>query len=176
MKYISQAFYYLFVLLIVLIGLGLISTQTSLLGSYEIRIVQSGSMEPALMTGGLILIHPEERYYVNDIITYGENKRRRDIPTTHRIVDERISDGQLAYVTKGDANESEDGTLVTDRDILGKVVFHVPYLGFVIDFARTPLGFVAMIVIPASLVILDEGVNIYNEIKARRKEKEPKEE
>ena len=172
MKILGSIFYYLFILAVVLIVIGLVGTQAPILDGYQLRIVQSGSMEPELRTGSLILVESREQYGVGDVVTFGE-ERRGQVPITHRIVDDRLVEGDLRFVTKGDANENEDAALLDPGDILGAVRFHIPYLGFVIDFARTPLGFIGMVAIPAALVVFDEGMTIYREIRKKKLEEKP---
>lgn len=141
-----------------LIVLGLLGTQASGIAGYQIRIVQSGSMEPALKTGSLVLIIETERYTVGDIITF--TTRGETVPTTHRVIEEQLLDGELAYLTKGDANEEADLEPVQQSRVLGKVAFGIPYLGYLIDFARQPIGFVLLVVLPGVFVVFEEFMNI----------------
>ena len=52
--------------------------------------------------------------------------------------EEKIADGNV--ITKGDANDLEDRQKIEYRDLLGKVVYHVPVLGDVTAHLTTPLG------------------------------------
>ena len=131
-------------------------------------------MEPAIQTGAIIVIAPANDYNTNDVITF--NLGRNDIPTTHRIIDERIVGGESRYVTKGDANEERDPQEVANEDIEGKVLFSVPFVGYVLDFARQPFGFAILIGVPAAYIALEEGINIFTEVKKARKRKEDDEE
>lgn len=140
----------------------------------ELRIVESGSMEPAIMTGALVVIRPTASYAVGDVITFEE--RGADVPTTHRIVEERQENGRTVFVTKGDANEEADPRVVTSRQILGAVAFDVPRVGFVLDFARQPIGFLLLIVLPALLIVLSEIEKIWREVRARGRHEEEGEE
>lgn len=129
--------------------------------------VNSGSMAPAIRTGSLVFIRPSENYEVNDVITYA-GKRDRNNTTTHRIheisVDEDI--GVTTYRTKGDANEDPDNTLVNESQIIGKVIFKVPLLGYVSAFAKTQMGFIFLIVIPATLIVYSEIANVKKEVES----------
>lgn len=157
--------YYIFVLGVLTLGVLLVLLQTSLLSGYEVKIVQSGSMEPVLKTGGVVLVKKLPTYVVGDIITF--TTPNSDTPTTHRLISSEINEGQLQFATKGDANDSADVELVAPQQIIGKVIFHVPYLGFLLDFARQPLGFVLLIVLPALVVIYEEAVNIVRSFKRK---------
>jgi signal peptidase I len=166
MKLAQHIFYGLF--LLILIGVGAIFFAPSIPGlpAVEMKIVQSGSMEPGIKTGGVVLLAPATTYQVGDVITYTDTTA--SIPTTHRIVDSYVERGQTWFVTKGDANESIDASPVAASAVLGKVSFTVPFVGFVLDFARQPMGFALLIVLPALLIILGEVDKIVREIRGRR--------
>jgi len=137
-------------------------------------------MEPTVPVGSLILSKPVSQYNVGDIITF-KSVKEKDVKnprltTTHRIVSlEKISSGKIEYKTKGDANDAPDISTVPQELILGKMVFMVPYLGYPISLAKTQAGFIFLIVIPATLIIYSEILNIKNEskrlIQERRKRK-----
>jgi len=137
-------------------------------GKPEFRIVQSGSMEPAVPVGSLVAIVPSATYGIGDVVTYGAD-RGGSIPTTHRIVGSERVDGKLHYQTKGDANEDVDQTLTAHAAVLGKVVATIPRAGYVIDFARNKQGFFFMIVIPAALIMLDEILTIVQTARGMRR-------
>lgn len=143
------------------------------LSEFEVKIVKSGSMEPTIMTGAVVVVQATPVYGVGDVITFSSHDSV--IPTTHRIIGTGIADGKEYFVTKGDANEERDANLVSVSDILGKVMVDVPYLGFVLDFARQPVGFALLIGLPALLIILDELDNIWREVRRVRKIKITKE-
>ena len=91
--------------------------------NYKIYIVTSGSMEPTLEINELILVKKTHILQIGDIISfYDENLK---VPVTHRIT--RISEDR--FYTKGDFNNIEDLHPVTNREIIGKVIFHSYYLG-----------------------------------------------
>lgn len=146
-------------------------------GKIEIKIVRSGSMEPNIPTGSLVIVKPESSYSIGDVITFGADTQTQ-VPTTHRIVAyEAGENGATDFQVKGDANEDPDPNPVRRADVIGKVAFHVPKVGYVLAFARTPLGFALLVGIPAALVILEELMVIFREGKAairRRKGKRDK--
>jgi signal peptidase I len=166
MKLAQHIFYGLF--LLILVGVGAIFFAPSIPGmpAVEMKIVQSGSMEPGIKTGGVVVLAPATNYHVGDVITYTDTSVT--IPTTHRIVDSYMERGQTWFVTKGDANESIDASPVPASAVLGRVAFTVPFVGFVLDFARQPMGFALLIVLPALLIILGEIDKIVREIRGRR--------
>lgn len=170
MKTIFNILYYLFVACILGIAVLLLASMVPVPGNIKVKIVKSGSMEPAIKTGGIVVITPSDTYSVGDIITFGQDTKTQ-IPTTHRIV--RIEgEGPLrAFATKGDANNDEDPAPTRLSDIKGKVLFTLPYLGFILDFAKKPLGFALLVGIPALAIIFDELGKIFSEIKSMRKKK-----
>lgn len=157
-------FYTIFVGMLVGIAGLLLATMLPIPGKIELKIVKSGSMEPTIPTGSIVLVQPQAQYAIGDIITFGPDTKS-EIPTTHRIIDYRMENGVEMIQTKGDANEEADPQLIMERDIIGKVMVHAPYVGFVIDFARQPLGFALLIAIPAGLVILEEVIVIAMEMR-----------
>ncbi len=126
----------------------------------DARVVQSGSMEPAIRTGSVIFTLPAEEYKIDDIITY--QTAEGETPTTHRIVDKDPE--QNSFTTQGDANTAQDIDAVEDTSIIGSVRFHIPFLGYPINFARQPLGFLLFLLIPAGLIIADQFKNIIREL------------
>ncbi|WP_049985515.1 signal peptidase I [Halobellus rufus] len=113
-------------------------------------VVLSGSMEPALSPGDVVIVDASASVGVGDVITY--RSAGDSVPTTHRVVGER--DG--GYETKGDANENVDAGLVGPEAIIGEVVLTIPLVGYVILWANTPVGYVALVVAPLVLLGVSE--------------------
>jgi signal peptidase len=135
-------------------------------GNIEMKIVKSGSMEPTIMTGGIVVIKPEPSYAVGDVVTFGEDTKEK-IPTTHRIIEESVENGTTYFTTKGDANEEQDPQKVAASEVIGKVVFTAPYAGYLLDFSRQPLGFALLVGVPAASLILNELFSIWNELRGK---------
>lgn len=155
---------------VAIIALLLIASTFPIKGNYQLLIVQSGSMEPAIKTGSIVIVKPMAEYQVGDIITFGSVSKTK-IPTTHRVVDISWQNGKPTYVTKGDANEGEDAQKVLARQVIGKVFFSIPFLGYALSVAKKPAGFAVLIIIPALILLFDEAKNIFLEIKKMRKPK-----
>lgn len=167
MSSLSNILQYTLFLAVVTVGVMLLLVQTDILPGYEVRIVQSGSMEPAISTGSVVVIREQASYAVGDVVTFGADTLG-SVPTTHRIIADVVTDGTLAFVTQGDANAEADPRPVAITDIRGAVLFSVPVLGYIIDFARQPLGFVLLVGVPAGLIVFDEVSKIV--VAIRRKE------
>lgn len=164
---IYKVAYGLFFAFIALIVVVLIMSRTSFNFGVEVLVVQSGSMEPEIHTGSVVIIKSAEEYKLNDIITFGRS-RRTPVPTTHRIVEIKNDNGEISYATKGDANSSTDMSDVKHEKVIGKVMFSVPYFGYIVDMAKKPWGFAAIIGLPALIIIGDEVKKIIIEIKKRK--------
>jgi len=162
-----KAIYYIFIAFIVVVTLSLIVSIFPLTGNIKFMVVQSGSMEPAIHTGSVVMIKPASDYKIGDVITFGEVSKTK-APITHRIYDIKVVDGNPVYITKGDANNAPDAREVQKRDVLGKVLFSVPYLGYAVDFAKKPAGFALIIIVPAAIIIGDEIKKIFKELKKQK--------
>lgn len=119
----------------------------------QIYTIESGSMEPAYRTGSVIYVKPvdTETLEEGDVISF---QMEGGTVVTHRIVEVEGSKGAVVYRTKGDANDTEDGGFVLSEQVLGKVVFTIPYLGRLAAFIQTSHGRVAVIVYGVCLVLV----------------------
>jgi signal peptidase len=164
---ILNLIYNIFIGLLVVVALLMIVSVFPIPGNYKIMIVQSGSMMPVIKTGSVVIVKPEGEYKTGDIITFGPYSKDK-APTTHRIYDTKIVNGAAAYITKGDANNAPDKREVKEKDIIGKVLFSIPFLGYAVDFAKKPLGFALIIIVPALVIIADEIKKIYQELRVKK--------
>lgn len=154
--------YNLGVVLLVALAVLLVVARLPIPGNYKVFTVLSGSMDPAMKMGAVAVVKPMNDYNVGDIITFGEISKTKT-PTTHRIYDIKLIDGAPFYITKGDANAAPDGREIAKSEVQGKVLFSIPYLGYALNFVRQPLGFLLIIVLPASLIVLSELVKIWRQ-------------
>ena len=150
----------------------LIGSNLTLVKNVRLLSVQSGSMAPTLKTGDLILSlsNNETDYSPQDIIVF---KSQSGNLVTHRVVTKQETESGTAYTTKGDANNTNDADLVKDEDILGQVKLAIPLLGRFVNFAKSGLGFVLLVVIPSFYIILTEAITIRDEVVKGRKGKGP---
>lgn len=127
---------------------------------WRVDTVFSGSMEPELKVGGVVVTRPvePEEIKVGDILTFysplGEQL------TSHRVI--AVEQGSsLHFSTKGDANEAPDPFVVPAQNVVGKICFHMPYLGYFSQAVKTRLGFLLALGIPALIIIAMELRNIW---------------
>jgi signal peptidase len=149
------------ILLIMIVSFILIPSMT---GKMHFLTVQSGSMEPDINVGDVVVstyVDPHD-IKTGDVITF--HYRNSEDPHqcfTHRVSDViETMDGSVVFETKGDANEDVDARYVKTDELIGKVSFVLPYLGYVGSFARSPAGYFVFIFIPAILIILFEVTRI----------------
>lgn len=138
----------------------------ALWGDTHYEPVYTGSMEPAVPVGSIVVIKPvdPETLKIGDIICFQLSKPPS---ITHRI----INITNEGFITKGDANEDPDTWIVKKENVIGKVEMTIPYVGHLGYFVRTPLGFITLIIIPASILIVLETRKIIIETKKTKKKK-----
>lgn len=119
----------------------------------DIYVVLSGSMEPAYKTGSVIYVKNTDlnEIAVGDVITY---RLDNDTAATHRVMELTKKDGDLAFITKGDANEIEDASAVPASRVIGTPIFTIPYLGYLVAFIQTPSGRYASIAAAAAILLM----------------------
>ena len=123
---------------------------------WRVDAVLSGSMEPGLKVGSLAITRPvgAEEIRTGDVITF--RSAMSELPIVHRVV--AAEDGS-SFQTKGDANKNADPFLVPAQDVVGRVCFRVPFLGYAAHFVKTPFG-ILLICVFGFLVIVDEMRNL----------------
>lgn len=148
--------------IVVFLSIALVGVRLAGLKPY---VVLSGSMEPSYPVGSLIYVKSVDykELKVGDPITY---MLSQDVVVTHRII-EVLADEEdpdtLRYFTQGDANAVADGTSVHYKNIIGKPVFSIPYLGYVSNYIQNPPGKYAAICGGAILILLVFLPDIFSE-------------
>lgn len=120
-------------------------------------IVTSGSMEPTIKTGGLVFSIPVTSYQTGDVVTFKNSEDGKTL-VTHRIEAKVYSSEkqEFLYYTKGDANKEIDGVKIENGQIIGRVVFGLPYLGYAANSAKDPKMFILLVIIPATIIVYEE--------------------
>jgi len=131
-------------------------------GNTHYLIVLSGSMEPTIPVGGIIIARNvnASNLEVGDVIVFQPPQRVTEkggrVLITHRIVEVT----EQGFVTKGDACEENDKGIVTPDRIVAKQWLTMPYVGYGIEHmrtvARSKMGFLVLIVLPASIIMFGE--------------------
>lgn len=139
---------------------------------YTPYTILSGSMEPTYHVGSLIYVKKVDTSTLEagDPITFALSE---DTIATHRIV-EVVPDEEDASVirfrTKGDANETVDGALVHYKNVLGKPVFTIPYLGYVADYIQHPPGMYTAIAAGVILLLLVFVPDMFDDEKKKKRD------
>ena len=95
-------------------------------------VILSGSMEPSMSIGDLVIVHREKEYRVGDIVVFDSG----GLSVTHRILEK----AQEGFVTKGDANNVPDKELLSENHIIGRVAVVIPMVGKAVLFLKNPAG------------------------------------
>jgi len=117
-------------------------------------IVLSGSMQPAIMPGDVVVIKEQapDQYKLGDVATYLEG----NTAFTHRLVAEENG----LFVLKGDNNNVADDTIAAEK-LIGKVILRVPKLGLAILYFKTLPG---MLVLLFLLVLCIYGEDLWEKM------------
>lgn len=97
---------------------------------YQPSLVGSGSMTPALHTGDVVIVAKmsADAIKLGDIIEYRQDK---DTNVVHRVIGIEKSGQEKSFITKGDANAEPDANQVIGENVIGKVVFTIPKVGWI---------------------------------------------
>ena len=106
-------------------------------------VVLSGSMEPEISVGDLLIITEAQSYQVGDVVVFQDGRSS----VTHRIVS--ISEDKV--VTRGDANNTEDAPITLEQ-IKGKVTMVIPLIGYAINLIKTPVGTICVLALAVFLL------------------------
>jgi signal peptidase len=109
-------------------------------------VVLSGSMEPTLRVGDVAVARrmaPTD-LHLGDVGTY----RSGDTLITHRIIGIELQGSGPVFHFKGDNNATADPQAITSDRIVGRVLYRIPWMGYIIVFASTTVGKVVLIAVP----------------------------
>ena len=151
------------ILLLILIISGSLFTIVSPFFGWRTEVVISGSMEPAIQTGSVVIVRPivPDTIQKGDIIMFSSLDMKS--LTTHRVVNVQ-DEPTPQFITKGDANKNSDITPIVPGQIVGIVAVTIPYLGILTQFIKTPLGFTLFFLIPAMILIGREVLDLWREM------------
>ena len=132
--------------------------------------IVSPSMVPAINVLDVVVtmrVNSTEDLEKGDIITFNSTDYRYSgVLVTHRIVDiEKTTSGEYLYTTKGDNNNTQDSLRISFDEIYGRVLFRIPKIGYIQYYLSSILGWVAIIIVPAVMII---GYDVYKLVKTLR--------
>jgi signal peptidase len=143
---------------------------------HQLYIVEGGSMSPTFELGSIVLVRPLEATAIQagDIITYRDpDPERGGTIVTHRVIAVQPTD-PVSFTTRGDANDADDPLPVPGTNLIGRVTYSVPYLGYLFSFVRTERGILLLIIVPAVLIIASELRKLMRYAQALDREKQLK--
>ena len=141
------------------------------IGGWLPLIVLTDSMYPEIHSGDLIICHTEdaENIKVGDVISFFDPAGNGTSIVTHRVTEVTTEGGELAFRTKGDANNVEDSMPVPADKLVAVYRNRIPNMGNVAMFMQTTTGLIVCVVCPILLLV---G---YDMIRRRKYEKSSKE-
>jgi signal peptidase len=126
-------------------------------------IVDSGSMEPTIPEGSVVYEkwNNPETLEEDDIIIFRPNSSEinEDI-VVHRIIERREENYTPEFRTKGDANQESDPGWTPGYRVVGQQMFHVPYIGYFISATNSLFFVLALMFVPASILIYQQITKI----------------
>lgn len=125
------------------------------IGGYMPLIVLTDSMYPTIESGDLIICHTEEPedIQVGDIISFFDPAGNGTSIVTHRVLEVTTQDGEIAFRTKGDGNNTEDQMLVPAEKLVSVYQSRIPGAGNVAMFMQTTPGLIVCVVLPLCLLV-----------------------
>ena len=130
----------------------------------------SGTAEDHIEVGDLIFTTTPDldSLQVGDVVAFMDD----DVVVTHRIVDITADkSGKKQFVTKGDANNTEDEPISADQ-IIGQYSGRIPKVGDFALFLQKPLGMVIFIGVPVCAFVVWDILRRRRETRAGDEEKE----
>ena len=132
---------------------------------YSFFRVMTGSMEPEIPVNSMIVVEKVDsrELEIGDVISFfSRDPSLYGEVNTHRILEIQEQDGELVFLTKGDANNVSDQYLTLEEDIIGRVVWVSLFIGKLVRLASNPLFFIPCIMIPLVVLL---GRNLWESIK-----------
>jgi signal peptidase I len=144
-------------------------------GSEKALIVLSGSMTPIMLPGDMIIVKSVDssELKVGDIIAFSPPGSKPNFLVTHRIISTNEGDKPFFH-TKGDANNVKDDFKISISNVVGKLIFVIPFVGYLPEAIKHKSIFFLLIILPAFILIMDEIRTLYkysNPVLARKMEK-----
>ena len=141
----------------------------------EVYTVVSGSMEPTYYAGDLIYVKKisAEELEVGEPATFILNEDL--VVATHRVT--KIDYENEKFYTKGDNNQIADINPVHFKNLIGKPVFRIPYLGYFSKWVQSPPGLyiaIAVGIAALGLVFIPDMFRSAKEEELKKKEEELK--
>ena len=135
-------------------------------------VVLSDSMKKEFPAGSVVFsseVNPDD-LKVGDIITFTRESDGETV--THKIgkIEFDDSSGYDVYYTYGTTTGEYDEDPVYRNFIQGKYSFHLPGLGYFLQFLKSPVGYILLILVPFGALIISQGVTVVRNFKLYQEE------
>jgi signal peptidase len=120
---------------------------------YSPVIVYGGSMADTVPVGSIAVtkqVQPDDVSVGDVIVFYPPTTAPDRSPLMHRVVSIREEDGQRLFHTKGDGNATADPWEMGIEGHGSRLVYAVPYVGYLVNFAGSPLGWTLLLLLPGT--------------------------
>lgn len=120
--------------------------------------ILTGSMTPTMPKDTVIIIKkiPISQVEIGDVITF----KMGDSNVTHRVVDIKGNGNHIALVTRGDAADGNDQNVTVENPVnpaqnkfVGVVIFHIPYLGVLLNLIKDNIIIITVCIVLALFII-----------------------
>lgn len=163
----------IFVLLFTVLAINVNKNNTDGIFGHKLFIVVSDSMKPKFSAGDIVITKKVETTSLKngDVITF---LIRDGSVVTHKIEDIEECEAGICFVTKGINSKSIDEERVVPQNVIGKYSLSIPKMGYLLNFLKTPLGYILLILLPFLFIILSYGfkfINLYKQYKVSKRTK-----
>jgi signal peptidase I len=120
-----------------------------------LQVVEGNSMSPAIRDDDAVFVTAADpaSLYVGDIVLFNDPQAPGQV-IMHRIISIEDESGEVSVVTKGDANQVSDPYLIPADTVNGKVSAVLPKAGLLLEYLKSPSGFILCVIIPFALLAL----------------------
>lgn len=175
---ITLIFILTFLLMVFFVYCSMTNRMATVFGYHMLRVV-TGSMDPTYPEGSYIVVKSTDtdKLKVGEVISfYSRDEAIAGQVNTHRIKEIKNNNGTKSFVTKGDANPTQDPVEVRPEDIVGKVVAHANIIDGIGKAIRNPWVYLIIVIIPLSVRFIIELKNVAVAYLEYKKEKDNQQE
>lgn len=136
---------------------------------HRFLVVTSGSMSPAFGAGSVVAVRATDPAELaeGDVITYRDPVESQ-LTITHRIV--AVDRENMEFITRGDANNTDDPVPVAAENIVGRVALAIPAAGYVLNFVQTRTGLLLLIIVPGLAIVVYELWGLWRDLNQAQEE------
>lgn len=159
---VTLIFILTFLLMVFFVYCSMTERMPSVFGYHILRVV-TGSMNPTYPEGSYIIVKSTDpdKLKIGDVISfYSRDDAIAGQVNTHRIKEIKNINGSRSFVTKGDANPTEDPVEVKPEDIVGRVIAHADIVDGIGKAIRNPWVYLIIVIVPLSVRLIIEMKNV----------------